>query len=329
MDSWINQESVQFHINQLPPRKAPGPDQITNTTLKNLPKQVIVYLTHIYQHCILLSYVPLNWCCSKAIFIPKPNKPNKEDPKSYRPICLSNTLFKILEKLIQTYLERSNIYPSKLTACQHGFRSNRSTLTALSTLLNYIESNLHHNQQTLAIFLDIQGAFDNISPIRAIKILEAWGTQVQITNTLLSYYNNREITTTINSSNKTLTIYPTKGTAQGNVLSPMLWNCVINQVGSIMDKYNLGGCLFADDVVIAASNPSTQTATNTLQQALNEIVAWADEEGLSFNVSKSHAVLFYGQKQHDPPIYHRIYLKNQDIAYKNETMYLGVLWPVL
>jgi ribonuclease HI len=324
-NSWINQESVQFHINQLPPRKAPGPDQITNTTLKNLPKQVIAYLTHIYQHCILLSYVPINWCCSKAIFIPKPNKPNKEDPKSYRPICLSNTLFKILEKLIQTYLERSKIYPSKLSARQHGFRSNRSTLTALSTLLNYIESNLHQNQQTLAIFLDIQGAFDNISPTRAIKILEAWGTPVQITNTLLSYYNNREISTTINPSNKTLTIYPTKGTAQGNVLSPMLWNCVINQVGSIMDKYNLGGCLFADDVVIAASNPSTQTATNKLQQALNEIVTWADEEGLSFNVSKSHAVLFYGQKQHDPPIYHPIYLKNQDIAYKNETMYLGVL----
>ncbi len=183
-DDLINQETVQSLINQLPSNKAPGPDQITNQVLKNLLKQVIINLTQIYQQCINLSYVPTQWCQSKAIFIPKPNKAKKEDPKSYRPICLSNTLFKILEKLIQTLLERLNIYPSKLSPPQHGFRSNRSTLTALSSLTNFIETNNQRNQQTLAIFLDIQGAFDNISPLRALKILEAWGTPKQIINTL-------------------------------------------------------------------------------------------------------------------------------------------------
>jgi len=324
-DSWINPAIVQTIINQLPPNKAPGPDEITSKMLQNLPKQVILYLVNLYKHIITLSAVPLQWCESKAIFIPKANKPNKADPKSYRPICLSNVLFKVLEKLIQIYLEQQNIYPNKLTPRQHGFRPNKSTLTALSNLTNYIETNFQKNQQTIAVFLDIQGAFDNISPTRAIKILEEWGTPEQITNTLKDYYNNRTIVTTIKPTNKELKIYPTKGTAQGNVLSPVLWNCIVNYIGTIMDKYNIEGGLFADDVVVADSNPNTNDTANKLQMALNEIEAWANEEDLSFNISKSHAILFYGHKRGDPPQYPPLYLNNQILSYKTETMYLGVL----
>jgi hypothetical protein len=239
-DSWISQESIEAIIQHLHLSKAPGPDQITNKMLKNLPKKVIVYLTHIYKLIIKFSHVPMQWCKSKAIFLPKAGKANQNDPKSFRPICLSNTLFKVLEKLIQAHLEQAEIYPKKLTPRQHGFRPSRSTLTALSQLTNYIETSKHLNQQTIAVFLDIQGAFDNISPQNAIKILKDWGTPEAITNTLLNYYSKREIITSINPSHKTLTIYPTKGTAQGNVLSRMLWNCIANKLGTIMDKYNLG-----------------------------------------------------------------------------------------
>jgi len=233
-------------------------------------------------------------------------------------------MFKILEKLIQTYLEQQNIYPAKLTTRQHGFRPNKSTLTALSSLTNYIETSIHHNQQTIAIFLDIKGAFDNIDPVRAIQILANWGTHSKITNTLLNYYQKRSIVTNIQPTDKDITIYPSKGTAQGNVLSPMLWNCIADRIGLIMEKYDLGGSLFADDIVIAARGLNNNDITATLQPAINEIEAWANEEGLTFNVSKSHAILFYGKNQKDPPQYHPIYLNNQTLEYKNDTVYLGV-----
>jgi hypothetical protein len=300
-DTWINQASIQALINQLPLHKAPGPDNITNQMLKFLPEKVILHVTVIYKQIINLSYIPLQWCQSKAIFIPKVNKPNKEDPKSFRPICLSNTMFKILEKLIQTYLEQHNIYPAKLSPRQDGFRPNKSTLTALLSLTNFIEISHHQNQQTIALFLDIQGAFDNINPARAIKTLADWGTPTKITDTLLNYYHKRSIVTAINPTNKEITIYLTKGTAQGNVLSPMLWNCIADRIGLIMDKYNIGGCLFADNIVVAARGLNTADITTRLQLAINEIEAWANEEGLAFNVSKSHAILFYGKNQWDPP----------------------------
>jgi hypothetical protein len=130
-------------------------------------------------------------------------------------------MFKILEKLIQNYLEQNHIYPENLSNRQHGFRPNMSTLTALTTFTNYIESSFSHGEMTLAVFLDIHGAFDNIQPERAIHILRKWGTPKSITDTLLNYYSKRVITTNIAPTNKNIKIFPTKGSAQGNVLSPM------------------------------------------------------------------------------------------------------------
>ncbi len=85
------------------------------------------------------------------------------------------------------------------------------------------------------------------------------------------YYNKHQIITQISLSNKEIKIYPTKGTAQGNVWSPMLWNTVVNSVGAIMEKHDIEGCIFADDIVIAASNQNLEKASSTIQKLLSEI----------------------------------------------------------
>jgi ribonuclease HI len=290
--------------------------------LQQIPLKVTSFLTNIYQSVIKLEYIPTKWCESKAIFIPKNNKLPKSDPKAYRPICLSNVIFKVLEKLIQTNLERLQIYPAKLSHRQHGFRSNKSTLTALSELTNFIEWGFQRQEITVATFLDIHGAFDNINPIRALNKLEQWQAPKAIVNTLKNYYQKRKILTQLPLSNKNMEFYPTKGTAQGNVLSPMLWNCVVDQVGSIMDKHKVGGCLFADDVAIAVSHANIDTPINLTQKVLDDIRDWAQMEGLQLNVSKTHYLIFNNKNNnpHTPLTWYGHPLNIQD-----STKYLGVL----
>jgi ribonuclease HI len=319
---WINNKTIIATIRNLQPNKAPGPDGITGKMLKHLPQKVISYISNIYTSVLMLNYMPINWCQSKAIFIPKNNAVNKNEPKAFRPICLSNVLFKILEKLIQNFLELNQIYPHKLSHRQHGFRPNFSTLTALSSLVNYIETGFDQKQHTVAIFLDIHGAFDNIDPNRALKVLNTWGTPEQITNTLQDYYNKRKIITNITPTETTLQIYPTKGTAQGNVLSPMLWNSIVNRVGDILDNLNIGGCLFADDIVVAVRGDDISRTCDTIQNALNQLSKWANEEGLKFNIGKSHSLLFVRDKNISLP---SLKLNNQILNQKSSAKYLGVL----
>jgi hypothetical protein len=47
---------------------------------------------------------------------------------------------------------------------QHGFRSDRSTESAISYMTNYIESFVLRNQSCVGVFLDIYSAFDSILP---------------------------------------------------------------------------------------------------------------------------------------------------------------------
>jgi len=320
---WITDNTIIAVISNLQHNKAPGPDEITGKMLKHLPLKVISFVRNLYSSITKLSYVPRRWCQSRAIFIPKNNVTNKNEPKAFRPICLSNILFKIYEKLIQNYLELIQIYPQKLSNRQHGFRPNYSTLTALSSLIDYIETGFDLKQHTVAVFLDIHGAFDNINPERALNILDTWGTPKQITNTLRNYYDKREIVTNISPTQKQLKFYPTKGTAQGNVLSPMLWNCIVNKVGDIMDNFQIGGCIFADDIALTARGNDLNQTHAIIQQAINQISTWASEEGLRFNVSKSYTMVFNsrGNNIYIPDIK----INNQNIKQNTRVKYLGVL----
>ncbi|VVC42721.1 Hypothetical protein CINCED_3A007030 [Cinara cedri] len=90
---------IEHIIKQLPIKKSPGHDLISNVITKNLPKKVIVFLTHIFNAIFKLSYFPNTWKYSVVILIPKLNKP-PQDLASYRPISLHPTFSKIFEKIL-------------------------------------------------------------------------------------------------------------------------------------------------------------------------------------------------------------------------------------
>ena len=111
--AWITSNKVREAISSYRQDKAPGPDLVRVSMLKNLPDPVVDYLTSIYQNCLCIGKIPKLWLKSKAIFIPKSSKTNLEDPRSYIPICLSSFLFKTPEKIIQQRLVEFTqiIYP--------------------------------------------------------------------------------------------------------------------------------------------------------------------------------------------------------------------------
>jgi len=289
-EAWITEQAVRTAIFSFKQDKAAGPDEIKVRALKQLPPQIYKLLAKIYNHSLALGYMPATWRESRVIFIPKTGKTNMQDPKSYRPICLSNFLFKTFEKLILQRLETERIYPHKLTHLQHGFKTNRSTNTALSTFINEIELAREQNKQTVAIFLDIQGAFDNMDPQKALNILESWQTPHNIINVLRHYYANRLIT--VSTPHLNIQAQPKRGSGQGNVLSPMLWNCLINEIGTMLSNQQIKGQLFADDIAIMASHSNLNNAAAQLQAGLHRIWQWADKNNLKVNTTKSQYLIF-------------------------------------
>jgi hypothetical protein len=58
----------------------------------------------ITRQCLRIGIHPMAWKVAKGVIIRKPNKPNYNNPKAYRIICLLNYMGKIVEKVVTSLL---------------------------------------------------------------------------------------------------------------------------------------------------------------------------------------------------------------------------------
>merc|ERR1712095_249786 len=100
----------------------------------------------------------------------KPNKPDKANPRAYRPLSLNSFILKALEKVPKYPLHKK----------QYAFQKGKGTDDALSHTVNAIEKGLLRKQYVIAVFLDIQGAFDNIQPDAINKAMKDSGIPTYI-----------------------------------------------------------------------------------------------------------------------------------------------------
>ncbi|OWR55632.1 reverse transcriptase [Danaus plexippus plexippus] len=78
-------EKVQNTIRRRKLQKAPGPDGITNETLRHLPSRGIAAVTRLYNGVLRTGYLTTQWKLGRVIMLPKPGK-NILLPGSCRPI---------------------------------------------------------------------------------------------------------------------------------------------------------------------------------------------------------------------------------------------------
>ena len=106
---------------------------------QNVPQNILIRISKLYQACIKLSYTPAKWCESDVIFLPKPEKPRYDIPNSFRPISKFNVILKGLEKLVKWELERTSLSEKPLHKNQHVYSRVRNVDTALAQVVNLAE----------------------------------------------------------------------------------------------------------------------------------------------------------------------------------------------
>ena len=85
------------------------------------------------------------------------------DPKSFRTITLSPVLLKWMERVILWHMEADLKVYDKLSKKQYGFKRGSSTTAAIHKLVRKLEMAMLNKGMALGTFLDIEGAFDNVS----------------------------------------------------------------------------------------------------------------------------------------------------------------------
>jgi len=117
----------------------------------------------LFNGIINTSYYPYNFKDSTTIILRKLGKASYQDPKSYRPIALLNTLGKTLESIIATRLSYLAETHHLLPPDHLGGRRLNSTEQAIHLLLERIQTALNENQVASLLCLDVSSTFDNVS----------------------------------------------------------------------------------------------------------------------------------------------------------------------
>lgn len=310
---------------------APGPDLITYEMINKCHPNMKKMINELFNDLLKAGYYPKAWRSATVVPIHKTGKPSKS-PDSYRPIALTSQLGKtfeiILKKRLTHFCEKRNIIPPQ----QSGFRQKRSTLDHLTTLAQLIQN--HHSQRNrdlIGIFLDIQKAYDQLwrdglltklrkyqVPTTFYKVIESFLTDRKMKVKVANEYSNEKVLQ--------------NGVPQGSVISPLLFNIMIADLGEKVKTCSL--MQFADDTSLLGKVYPRQIkgrwhfpGIDKMQRDLSSLEQWFKLNGFQLSVMKTQAIWFRSNRlKKCPPkeALPKLRLGNMDIEYSPQVKFLGV-----
>lgn len=307
------------YIKALKPKKAPGPDLITNSMIRSLPLHVINVIVKIFNMCLKLNYFPKNWKKSNIVLFPKQGQsPFKAE--NYRPISLLDTLGKLFEKVI---LERLKSYMHLIPDTQMGFMKQRSTTHQLVKIVEIIASAFKNKQTAALLLIDFSKAFDRVSHPGLLRKLIELKIPRKIITLIASYLNERKfqikINNTISSTREINSSVP-----QGSLLSPTLFLFYVADFPSWPEDPNTHLNQYADDVALVSTSKKPNYAISRIKSKINEIEDWCKKWKVLINARKSKLLVI--RKTHPrQPLITDVNIFNETVTYETKTKYLGII----
>ena len=252
-------QNLQQEIIKLKKRKAPGLDNITSQMLKEIPKEGLIKLLHIYNAVVRCNYWPADFKSAQIIMALKPGK-DPTDVTSYRPISLLSTISKILEKLISRQISIDTELNTWVPHHQFGFRKTHSTIQQCHRITHTVNTALEYKQYCTAAFLDISQAFDKVwhpGLLCKIKRLLPLG----YFPLLKSYLQDRTYVTKVNTATSNMH-HIQSGVPQGSILGPLLYTLYTSDLPT--SKHTVIST-FTDDTAIVAVDQNPNTASQNFK----------------------------------------------------------------
>lgn len=225
---------------------------------------------------------------------------------------------RMINKRLIWYLEHN----CKINMCQSGFRKHRSTMDNLSLLESEISESFASKKYLMAIFFDLEKAYDRVWRRKIIQVLLKHGIIGNMTLFIQNFLKDRKISSingTPISSEKSVE----SGVPQGSVLSVTLFILVINSIFKEI-KSPAKCMLYADDLVIYLSIKRLEKIQKHMQYTINKLSIWCNQTGFHFSPDKTSAMIF--SKKNKTITLPSINISNPTIQFVNKQKFLGMIF---
>ena len=234
---------------------------------------------------------------------------SRDDASNHRGICVPNVLAKLFGLVLGTRLSHWAVTSGVISPAQVGFVVLHGCEYHIMTLLEALRHRVRRDCDTVLVFLDFKKAYDNVSQSLAWTLMQKMGVPSEFTGLLKSWADQSRITLRMGGAAPE-SFRQEKGVPQGGVLSPIIFNLVIEvllryvnahaaelgvtmsaeiaesaaraQVGAEVavapPPLQLLALAYADDVVLICPNKAAA------QRALDLVQDWSEHFGFTIGV---------------------------------------------
>ena len=220
----INIEMLKQCHKELDGSKAVGIDKVTKAEYE---KHLEENLTNLVSRLKNKAYKPLP---SIRVFIPKANGKK-------RPLGIASYEDKIVQLAVKKILEA--IYEPRFLHCMYGFRPNRGCHDAIKEVHRQI-SNEHINH---VVDADIKGFFDHMNHKWMMEFLKLYIKDPNLLWLINKYLKAGVMTDGVFEETE-------EGSAQGNIISPILANIYMHNVLTLWYKFVIKGNTFGNSFLV-------------------------------------------------------------------------------
>ena len=281
---------------------APGADHLPYSFLQHAGPVMEAELLHLYNLSFAQGTLPASWKAAVITPIPK-----KGLGAQFRPISLLSCMGKTLERIL---LARLQWAMGPLHHHLFAFRRGTGTRDCISTLLATVLG-----RQAVAVFVDLEKAFELASAPAILSILARKGVQGRLLAWIGDYLQERRAAVRFQGHVSSTTIFQ-NGTPQGGILSPVLFNVLVEELANLSNSTNVKVLSYADDVAIVATGPNHVARARTLLRRLQHSCT---SLGLAINRDKTRAMAFRYRRLPEP-----FHIDGAPVPWTTLHRYLGV-----
>jgi ribonuclease HI len=331
----VSTKQILAHIAKLSPYKAHGPDGIPNIVLQKCSDLIADRLTRIYRAIIDLGLYYDPWREFTTVVLRKPNKPNYEIPKAYRPIALISTMAKVLTSIVAANLSKIVEQHHLLPKTHFGGRPGRSTVDAIQYLVHKISSAWRENKVASVLFLDVEGAFPNAVTTKLVHNLKKRSIPTSIVKFVEQLLTNRRTILRFDDyTSESINI--SNGIGQGDPLSMLLYILYNADLLDLPDNPASEDAIgYVDDIALLSTGTDFEESTNRLKDMMTKEdggLQWSISHNSRFEVTKSVIMHFTRKTVPDPdnengripPPKPTLTLNHQAVQEVSSFKYLGI-----
>ncbi|CAK9811752.1 Retrovirus-related Pol polyprotein from type-1 retrotransposable element R1 (Fragment) [Anthophora quadrimaculata] len=316
-------EEIITAISKFKNKKAPGIDNFSIEIIKHLWNCNSTVVINLLNNCFKKGRFPKAWKVADLRILLKSRDKDTSLLSSYRPISLLPIMGKLLERILINRIQVQYDELKLANSNQFGFKQGKSTEDALLMLKSAIKYS--DKKYAVAIFIDIEGAFDNLWWSSIIDRLVEAKIGSTILRMIKDYFNKR--TVIIKKDIKVVKKKMAKGCPQGSIIGPATWcwcmDTLLNEFEATFDDEDIQTVAYADDLtIVVKGNTRTEIETHAAK-AMSVVNSWCIFNKLKVSSNKTNAMLMKGKL--DRERLPKIEINSSKIKYQNSIKYLGII----